>query len=154
MRRLGTGILVLGLLSMAPQNESAIGLRVGSLPPPDKPVRTQGKDPNQATAAKKAKPRFTVGKATTYATGPRHEDGFIDYAAALNERLGRGITAATNSNVLLWHALGPRSQGSPLPAEFFHRLGFPRPPERGEYFIDEAQFVQAHLKTQPRLSAD
>jgi hypothetical protein len=47
---------------------------------------------NERPAAKQKKPNFTIGKETTYVTGPVDKDGYIDYAAALNERLGKGVT--------------------------------------------------------------
>src|SRR6266404_1562115 len=71
----------------------------------------------------KRKPRFTIGKETTYLTGPVDADGYIDYTAALNERLGRGIKPAENANVLLWKAFGPQPEGKKMPPEFFKRLG-------------------------------
>src|SRR5438067_2498160 len=75
-------------------------------------------------AEKKRKPKFTVSKGTTYATGPLDVDGIIDYAEALNERLGKGVKPATNANVLLWKAFGPRSEvGKPMPPEFFKWMG-------------------------------
>src|SRR2546429_6929409 len=82
----------------------------------------------------KRKPKFTIGKETTYVTGPVDADGYIDYAAALNKRLGKGITPADNANVLLWKALGPQPQGEKMPPDFFKWLGTPEPPERGDYF--------------------
>src|SRR5438132_14009859 len=80
---------------------------------------------NQADAKEKKRlPRFTVGKETTYVFGPRDKDGYIDYAAALNQRLRQGVTSANNANVLLWQALGPQPEGGePMPAEFFKWLG-------------------------------
>src|SRR5207249_1109491 len=94
----------------------------------------------------KRKPRFTIGKATTYITGPVDEDGYIDYAAALNKRLSKGIKPADNANVLLWKAFGPHPEGVKMPPEFFKRLGIETPPERGNYFIELTRFLREHLK--------
>src|SRR4051794_2037415 len=69
--------------------------------------------------APKSKPRFTVGKDTTYFTGPLTKDGHIDYVAALNQRLREGVTPDTNAVVLLWKAFGPRPEGTKMPPEFF-----------------------------------
>ena len=52
--------------------------------------------------APKRKPKFTVGKETTYVTGPLDKDGYIDYAAAVNKRMSAGIKPDDNANVLLW----------------------------------------------------
>src|SRR5436305_5271729 len=86
--------------------------------------------------ANKRKPKFTIGKETTYVTGPVDADGYIDYAAALNERLGKGIKPADNANVLLWKAFGPHPEGTKMPPDFFKHLGIEAPPERGDYFTD------------------
>lgn len=83
----------------------------------------------------KAKPKFTIGKETTYVIGPLDKDGYIDDAAALNERLGKGVTAENSANVLLWKAIGPsRAIGIP-PAGYFKLLGIDELPEKGDNFI-------------------
>jgi hypothetical protein len=46
-------------------------------------------------------PKYPVSKDTTYVTGPIDKDGFIDYAAALNQLLGKSITPETNANALM-----------------------------------------------------
>src|SRR5262245_14071179 len=107
MRKLGASLLVLGLLA----------------------VTGRGVD-------KKPESKFTLGKETTYITGPLDEDGYIDYATALNERLRKGIKPEDNANALLWKAFGPHPQRSTLPPGFFKWMGIPEPPEHGEYFID------------------
>src|SRR6516225_9670041 len=63
-------------------------------------------DKPKESAAKKHRGKFTISKETTYVTGPLDKDGYIDYAAALNERLGQGVTPENNANVLLWRAMG------------------------------------------------
>ena len=96
---------------------------------------------------KKPKKKFTVGKDTTYVTGPLDKDGYIDYAAALNKRLSKGVTPANNANVLIWKALGPRPEGGKgMPPEFFKWLGIAEPPEKGDYFVDPAQYARDQLK--------
>src|SRR5437870_5722081 len=57
---------------------------------------------------KKQKPRFTISKETTYLTEPLDKDGYIDYRAALNKLLSKGVRPETNANVLLWKAIGPK----------------------------------------------
>jgi len=91
--------------------------------------------------------KLPVGKDTTYFTGPLDKDGYIDYEAALNDRLGQGITPENNANVLLWKAFGPRPDGGDrMPAEFFKRLGMEEPPERGDYFIGLRAKLMDNLK--------
>src|ERR1700687_337117 len=53
-----------------------------------------------ANAPPKAK--FTIGKDTTYVTGPVDKHGYIDYAAALHERLRQGVTPDNNANVVFY----------------------------------------------------
>ncbi len=96
---------------------------------------------------KKAKTNYTIGKETTFITAPLDKDGYIDYAAALNKVLGKGITPRSNANVLLWKALGPRPEGGrTMPAEFFSLLGIESPPERGDYFVGLGPYARNHLK--------
>jgi len=91
---------------------------------------------------KKAKDAFTISKETTYVTGPVDKNGYIDYAAALNERLKKGVTPENNANVLIWKALGPHPERYPVPEGFFQLLGMEAPPEKGEYFKDFWSFVK------------
>ena len=56
---------------------------------------------------------FTVGTETTYVTEPLDKQGYVDYVAALNQRMRKGITPEQNANVLIWQALGPRPEGGP-----------------------------------------
>jgi hypothetical protein len=91
---------------------------------------------------------FTVGTETTYVTGPLDKHGYIDYVAALNERLREGVTPENNANVLIWQALGPHPEGAKMHAEYFQWLGIESPPEQGEYLVS----WQKYLKEQPKLS--
>jgi hypothetical protein len=92
------------------------------------------------------KVKFTLGKETTYVTGPLDREGYVDYETALNERLGKGITPQNNANALLWQALNPRPKRTPMPGEFFRWLKIPSPPERGEYFIDLPRYAKDVLQ--------
>ncbi len=95
----------------------------------------------------KPDPKFPLGKDTTVVTGPLDKDGYIDYQAALNDRLGKGVTPGRNANVLLWKALGPAPEGGKgMPAEFFKRLGMKEPPKDGPYFIGLYSYMKDHLK--------
>jgi hypothetical protein len=98
---------------------------------------------------KKTKPRFPLGKETTYVTEPLDADGYIDYAAALNAHWGRGVTPENNANVLFWKALGPHPEGVTMPDEYFQWLGTKPPPEKGAYFIPGARFAREQLKLGP-----
>ncbi|HTU89104.1 MAG TPA: hypothetical protein VMF69_03310 [Gemmataceae bacterium] len=95
---------------------------------------------------KKPKPRFPLGKETTYVTGPLDAEGYIDYAAAVNEHWRRGVTPENNANVLLWKAFGPHPEGATMPDEFFKWLGIKPPPEQGDYFVPMPRFAREQLK--------
>jgi hypothetical protein len=98
-------------------------------------------------AQDKPAPKVPLGKETTYVTGPLDEEGHVDYAAARNDRLGKGITPERNANALLWKALGPTPEGGKrMPAEFFQRLGMEGPPKGGAYVIELDTYVGDHLK--------
>ena len=102
---------------------------------------------------KKWQPKFTIGKETTYVTGPLRKDGTIDYAAALNEWLSKGVTPENNANVLFWKAFGPHPEGPTIPAEFFKLLGY-QPPERGDYFISLLPYLKNRLRVEGRKQVD
>lgn len=104
---------------------------------------------NDDADTKKPKPHFPIGKETTYVTAPLDAEGYIDYAAALNERMCRGVTPANNAHVLLWKALGPHPGGVAMPKEFFQRIGIEPPPEKGDYFIDLSRYLKEQLKVDP-----
>jgi hypothetical protein len=99
------------------------------------------------SADDKPKPKFPLGKETTYITEPLDKDGYLNYEAALNDRLGKGITPEKNANVLIWKALGPHPEGGKgMPAEFFKQLGIDEPPEKGDYLIALGAYVRDRLK--------
>jgi hypothetical protein len=83
---------------------------------------------------------FRVGEETTFITGPLDEDGNLDFVAALNERLGKGIKPENNANVLLWQAMGPHPEGARMSPTFFKLLGS-EPPEKGDYFVGWTQYL-------------
>lgn len=90
----------------------------------------------------KKKPGFTISKETTYVTGPLREGGYIDYVAALNERMKQGVTPENNAMVLLVRALGPAPEGGPIPAEYFKLMGCEPPALGGKYFVDYVEFMK------------
>jgi RNA polymerase sigma factor (sigma-70 family) len=150
------GIGTIGLLSHAsaanPPGPSALlaAEQADEKPEPGRAAPRQGK-----TAAK-----FTVGKETTFVTGPFDKDGYVDYETALNERIGKDVTPESNANVLLWQALDPRPGLRPgdsprtMPPDFFRWLQIPAPPERGEYFIDLPRYAKEVLKLNPGAQTD
>lgn len=101
------------------------------------------------TDKKTPKPRFRLAKETTYVTEPLDAEGYIDYAAALNERLRRDVTPENNANVLLWRAFGPHPEGSTMPPVFFKWMGIKPLPEQGDYFLPMVRFAREQLKLDP-----
>jgi hypothetical protein len=104
-------------------------------------------------AEDKPAPKLPIGKETTYVTGPLDKEGYIDYEAALNRRLGKGVSPEKNANVLLWKAFGPRPEGGEgMPPAFFKLLGIEEPPTKGDYFIPLGRYATHHLKLEPAES--
>jgi hypothetical protein len=98
-------------------------------------------------AQDKPAPKFSISKETTYVTGPIDKDGYIDFEAALNERIGKGITPEKNANVLIWKALGPTPIGEKgKPADYFKVLGIEEPPKNGDYLIGLKEYLADQLK--------
>jgi hypothetical protein len=89
-------------------------------------------------------PKLPIGKDTTVVDGPLGNDGYIDFEAALNDRLGAGVTAEKNANVLIWKLVGPTPEGAHMPAAFFKRLGIDEPPADGDYFVPLYRYLKDH----------
>ena len=71
-----------------------------------------------------AAPKFDA--ATTFVTGPVDSQGYIDYEAALNQRLSEGITPQTNANVAILELLGPHPERADMPSGILGRIGYRR----------------------------
>ena len=97
---------------------------------------------------KKPVPKFKLGKDTTFVDGPLDKDGYIDYEAALNERLKGKITPETNAVVLLLKCLGPKPDGKDLHADFYKALGIEPPPAKGDYLVDSDKHFAEELKAE------
>ncbi len=101
-----------------------------------------------AGPATKPKAGITVGKDTTWITGPLDEDGYVDYVTALNNYLKKGVTPENNANVLFLKAMGPRSEGK-LSAEFYKWLGIDEPPGKGDYLVRNYKLEKSLEKANP-----
>src|SRR4051812_22169784 len=84
-------------------------------------------------AADPPKAKVTIGKDTTVVEGPLTADGYIDYAAALNTELGKGVTPQTNAQAVLIRAFGPMDLNERA-AAYFKALGIEPLPEQGDYY--------------------
>jgi hypothetical protein len=96
-----------------------------------------------AQASQAVEPIFPPGRDTTFVDGPLDDEGYVDYAEALNLHYGRGITPENNAFVPLWKTIGPASVPPELRAKYFQRLGIDVPPEKENYFVT----FEAFLKT-------
>jgi hypothetical protein len=90
----------------------------------------------------KGRPKIPILKETTYFTEPLDTEGYVDFPAAINERLGQGVTAENNANVLLWQAFGPHPYGANMPRAFFRWMQIGTLPEEGDYLLDFEQFLR------------
>ena len=108
-----------------------------------------GDEPKSQNQRQSPKSKLPLGKDTTFVTGPLDKEGYVDYEAALNERLRRGVTSETNAKVLIWKAVGPRPEGSRVSAEYFKWLGIDEPPEPGDYVVGIGKFLRETAKVEP-----
>ena len=88
MRTMCAALLALGL------GVAVLGCKKRAEPAPDAP----GADPKPPGPTASGKSIITIGKTTTFVTGPKDADGRIDYAAALNERMSKSVTAENNAS--------------------------------------------------------
>ncbi len=87
-----------------------------------------------------------LGRDTTFVTGPLDKRGYIDYEAALNAELSKGITSENNANALLILALGPAPEGGDgFPPEYFKWLDIAIPPKNGNYFVGIGKYLHNQL---------
>lgn len=87
------------------------------------------------------KPNIKVSKATTFLTGPLDAEGFVDYAAAIDQAASQGITVEDNFEVALCQLVGPAVIPENVRSEYFKRLGIEQPPSDARYFEDLKTFL-------------
>jgi hypothetical protein len=108
-------------------------------------VEEKGKPP----AEEKSNPKITINKETTYIIEPLRADGYPDYVAALNQRMGEGVTPENNAAVLLLKALGPRITTEKARKDTFRQLGIDDLPDAGEYIVDQKDAMKRWRAKQP-----
>jgi hypothetical protein len=91
-------------------------------------------------------PRFPLGRATTFFTGPLDHRGYVNYAAALHARMTRGLKPEDNAAVTLWRAFGPRPEGGLVAEAHFTAIGMKRPPQKGSYLISLGDYNRDTLR--------
>lgn len=109
----------------------------------------------------KASPALRIARDTTYFIEPVDGDGYVDYAAALNEITSQGITPQNNAYALLWSAWGPHAgrsnissltPASQVAERVCKSLSIPVPPEDGTYLISLAAFIRSLSPDEQRIA--
>lgn len=86
--------------------------------------------------------RIRVSPETTHITEPMDAEGYVDYVAAMNRMTSRGTTPKNNAAVLVSQAFGPGASEAGLRGgDFFAKLGIPKPPSDGDYFVATDKFI-------------
>jgi len=101
-----------------------------------------------ASGVKKIK--ITVSKETTLFTEPLNADGTVNYVAALNAVLGKGVTPENNAAIPLIRALGPRSLGEKTRDLLLSALKMEPLPAEGIYFKGPFWFCGETYPDSPR----
>ena len=83
----------------------------------------------------------TISKETTHFTSPLTADGFLDYAGAINSRLGKGVSSNDNANVLFWETMGTKARKQMEP-EFFRLLGIAPAQMDAASYVDFTEFLK------------
>jgi hypothetical protein len=92
--------------------------------------------------AKRPAVALTISAETTYITRPLRQDGYVNYVAAINERMREGVTLENNAAVLFLKAMGPGEIDPRNRGEYFRLLGIGPLPEQGDYFITFDKYTQ------------
>ena len=95
---------------------------------------------------------ITISPETTYLTEPLRPDGTVDYLAAFNARLSKGVTADNNAAIPLLKALGPGMLDPKTLQRTLDYLGVQLPPG-GKYMVIWPDFATANPSSTPRTAA-
>ncbi len=81
-------------------NRAAIGLLLTALAGVwGSPVRSTAAESPPRITTRQAKVKITVGKDTTYITGPLNADGTVNYVAYINAKHSKGVTPRNNAGI-------------------------------------------------------
>ena len=105
--------------------------------------------------ARTPKVKITISRVTTYLLGPVNPDGTINYVAALNAAMSKGVTPENNAAILLIRAGGPDRLPEDVRAEMLKILKLQSLPEKGDYFVHLDDYAELHPDKLPgpRLTA-
>ena len=90
-----------------------------------------------------------VSRETTFLTGPLNPDGTVNYVAARNARLGKGVTPKNNAAIPIIRALGPDGVSGDTRDAVLAQLGLAGLPANGEYVVELRAYWQ-RTHGQPR----
>ena len=82
------------------------------------------------------KGHITISRETTYITGPLNEDGTVNYLAALNQQMSKGVTPENNAAPLLIRAFDPALFPEWARQQQLELLGIEYLPQEGDYFVN------------------
>ncbi|MFW6062217.1 MAG: hypothetical protein ACOC93_05355, partial [Planctomycetota bacterium] len=91
---------------------------------------------------------FTISEETTYLIEPLTDDGRVDYLAAVDRRISRGVTPENNAAIPLLRATGPDfAPDSELAQNVYPKLGIdPLPQEADGYFVELYDFMEKKVQ--------
>jgi len=95
------------------------------------------------------RPEPTYSRETTWYDGPVNFDGTVDYAAALDARLGEGVTRETNAAVEFVRLFGPSSLRGDNASGTLERLGLEGLPDEGAYLRPLIIFIREWVEAHP-----
>lgn len=87
----------------------------------------------------------TQSKSTSFLLGPVHPDGTVDYAAAVNDILGEGVTDANNAVVPMLRALGPKLLSDGDRDGVLAALGLAELAEDDDHFVEFGEYLAARM---------
>ena len=106
--------------------------------------------PATRPASRPEKVKITISRETTYLLGPLDPDGTVNYLAAVNARLSKGVTRENNAAVLLIQVAGPRHLSPDFVRLGLKILQLPPPPETGHYFVGLEAFEKSQAEKSGR----
>jgi len=106
-----------------------------------------------------SRPKVVISKETTFVTEPLGPDGMVDFVAALNASLSKGVTPENNAAVAFWKAVGTKRIDPKIRPQYLALLGLPDLPQETDSWVtfDEFLRLQNHgeeLTTEAQAEAD
>jgi len=98
---------------------------------------------------------ITVGRDTTFVTGPLRADGTVDFVGAINARCSEGVTPENNAVVKLLPAIGTKDfLATNARAMWFELLGVPDVPDAPDHYVTFREFMKARAGKPKNVSEE